>query len=204
MTNLVQAAGSDCGFQEWQEARNIIARFDNNLHDLRKFGFSFITALLTANAILTTTLSSSAPGYVKLGVLLITLGLFVALRQLDQHYRLFQGAAVRRSIILERRLNVELTEEITNYYSLSSPKVNWWKNVERFYLGFLVLTLGLGITILYDGSNLLASTMEIIVLVVGVLVAGYLISRIRSQQLPEVDDWTIDKKVVRKDEIIRI
>lgn len=136
--------------------------------------------------------------------MLVTFGLFVTLRQLDQHYRLFQGAAVRRSLILERRLNVELTGEITNYYGLASPKVQWWRNVDRFYNGFLTLTTALGFAILYNGSDLFASIVEIVVLAVGALVARYLIHRISKQTLPEVEDWTIDKKVVRNGEIVRI
>ena len=28
---------------EWKETRAVMARFDENLHDLRKYGFSFVT-----------------------------------------------------------------------------------------------------------------------------------------------------------------
>jgi len=204
---LVAPAATDNGFEEWLEARHTIGRFDDNLHDLRKYGFSFITALLTADAILTgpgSTTFPTAPGYLKLSILLVTLGLYVSLRQLDQHYRLFQQAASRRAIILERRLNVELTEEITHYYGLSTPEIHWWLNVHRFYVGFLLLTTGLGLAILYNGTDILSSSVEMRTLILGAGVTYLLMRNIVRQGLPRAEDWSIDKKVINQKETIRI
>lgn len=204
---MVTPAATDNGFEEWAEARHTIGRFDDNLHDLRRYGFSFITALLTADAILTgpgSTAFPTAPGYLKLIILLVTLGLYVSLRQLDQHYRLFQQAASRRAIILERRLNVELTEEITNYYGLSTTRIHWWRNVHRFYQGFLLLATGLGLAILYNGSDILASIIEMLILILGAAVTFFLMRNIVHQVLPSSEDWSIDKKVINQNETIRI
>jgi len=37
---------------EWQTIRELLFKFDSLVHDIRKYGFSFVTALLTAQAIL--------------------------------------------------------------------------------------------------------------------------------------------------------
>jgi len=39
-------------FKEWEVARNVLKEFDDRIHDLRKYGFSFLTALLAAEALL--------------------------------------------------------------------------------------------------------------------------------------------------------
>ena len=64
--------------EEWKVARELLASFDDRLDNLRKYGFSFLTALLTADSIL---LPGSVPALadkalsdpVKLAVLVVTL-----------------------------------------------------------------------------------------------------------------------------------
>src|SRR4030088_5422 len=45
-------SGDDLRFKEWSECRTTIGRLDGTLVDLRKVGFSIVTGLLTASALL--------------------------------------------------------------------------------------------------------------------------------------------------------
>ena len=188
---------SDQGLEEWTQARSIIGRFDDNLHDLRKYGFSFVTALLTADAILSRPLSSASsfvPAYEKLSVLLVTIGLLATMRLLDQNYRLFQRAASQRAKILEKRLNLDLTGSISEYYKLGA----WWVNVQRLYDAFLGLTFLLGFAILFP------SILEIVALGVITFGASYEMEKLSEMELNPAMDWSVDKKVVTKGEPVRI
>ena len=109
--------------EEWKQARDVIKSYDEHLHDLRKYGFSFLTALLAAGAILTPAIVESTeaqvPNVVKFAVFSVTLLLIAALHLLDRNYRVFQEAAVTRALVLERRLNIELSEVITSMFGLA-------------------------------------------------------------------------------------
>jgi len=97
--------------KEWQAARDVIVKYDDQLDGLRKYGFTFITGLLTAQSLLTTIEPS-----LKVSVILVTLVLIVALRLLDRYYQLLQKAAIKRAIVIEKCLNLELTETTFDVY----------------------------------------------------------------------------------------
>lgn len=100
----------DNGLDEWKAARDIFDKFDDRINDIRKFGFTFLSGLITADAL--TKLFNATDDRVRLGVVGITLLLTVALLVLDKNYQLFQFAAGIRAKVLETRLNLELTETI--------------------------------------------------------------------------------------------
>jgi hypothetical protein len=110
--------------EEWKESRAVLARFDNNLHDIRKYGFTFITALLAAQAILIpsevfqSVEEAGIDDQTKLGVFLATLILINCLGIFDRVYNQFQSAAKTRATIIERMLNLELTESISDLYKI--------------------------------------------------------------------------------------
>jgi hypothetical protein len=141
---------------EWQTARSLLAAYDNNLHDLRKFGFTFLTGLLAAESILlpsTTTPggSSGLPDYLKLGVFFVTLLLIFALHLIDENYLVFEDAASTRALVLERELNLELTEIVGDRYQKGEVR----KHVLWVYYLFAFGVLLLGIFVfagdfLYD------------------------------------------------------
>lgn len=112
--------------KEWEKARDILKDFDERLHDLRKLGFSFLTVFLTVQAFLTTDI----PDLAKLGVFTITLVLISALYLIDKNYVSFQEAANTRALVLERMMNLELSEIITLRYRTDGinrhVKVIYW------------------------------------------------------------------------------
>jgi hypothetical protein len=150
----LSSSKDDIAFNEWQAARGLLKDFDDRVHDLRKYGFSFITALLAAQSILLPSLSlgsssasanpSAITDPVKFGVLFVTLVLIVALRQLEKVYQLYQRAANIRAIVLERRLNIELSEVITR----RSSEFHISKRVNVIYSAFIVSGFIIGFFVL--------------------------------------------------------
>lgn len=99
---------------EWNAARAVLERLDNDLHDLRKQGFAFITGLFAVGAFFTSSKDVSSAG--RLAVLLATLSLIVAVAVIDRNYRIMLQGAANRAKALERRSNFELTLEISRVY----------------------------------------------------------------------------------------
>ncbi len=87
-------------FEEWKECRNSIGRFDQIIPDLRKYGFTLITTLISADAFLSkaTGLSGSAKLAVSISIMVMILALFVV----DRTYEILLEAAVSRAATLER------------------------------------------------------------------------------------------------------
>jgi hypothetical protein len=135
----------DTHLTEWQTARALLAAYDDNLHDLRKYGFTFLTALLATESILlpsvgVSSTSGGLPDIVKLGVFVVTLLLVFALHLIDQNYLVFENAAATRALVLERELNIELTEIIADRYEA----INVPRRVFNVYLVFALGVLVLG------------------------------------------------------------
>jgi hypothetical protein len=192
--NLSTSPSYDNALDEWKEARSVIARFDNNLHDLRKYGFTFVTALLAANGLLSQGGTSVVPDGVKAGILLATMGLIVTLKLLDTHYRHYQQAASIRGRILEDRLNLDITNDISLLYRLG----NWWMYVQLLYYGFVTLTFVLGLAIFWS------DTLFITIVLVAALVSGVLIFFINIEKPTALEDWSVDKKIVSEGTPVRI
>ena len=111
----VSDGSNDPGMSEWQAARDVLDHYDERLHDLRKVGFSFVTGLLTVDALLT---ASSNPNW-KLAALVGTLFLIVPFDLVDRNYRAIEIAASIRAQVLERRSRMDLTQAITRMFELS-------------------------------------------------------------------------------------
>jgi len=141
--------------EEWKKCRDVLKEFDERIHDLRKYGFSFLTALLTAESFLIPGyLNGSAdkilPDSIKLAVLGVTLLLIIALRLIERNYQLFIKCAAQRSRIIERSINFELTEIITQRHRAENIK----KYELRIYYAFTLGVFALGFATLY--TNILA------------------------------------------------
>lgn len=124
---------------EWQVARDTLQATDNNLHDLRKYGFSFVTALIAAESILLPSVSGGLPDKVKLGVFLVTLLLIFVLHLIDENYRALEEATAGRALVIERDLNLELTEIISDRYIKTHAKLKVFIVYAFFAISVLVL-----------------------------------------------------------------
>src|SRR5213076_1903848 len=102
---------------EWKVARDLVTKCDDRTMALRKTGFGFITALITAESILATGAAGKELSHSgKYAVVLVTLLLLVLLRLVERQGQLVQEAAALRANILERALNLGLTEVISDKY----------------------------------------------------------------------------------------
>ena len=139
----MSSSSSDSGPPEWQAARDVLDKFDERLHDLRKYGFSFITGLLSVDAIFAAISASW-----KLAALIATLALIVSLNLVDRNYRVFQIAATIDAQLLERRNEMNLTQTISRIYDDAHIKFFF----QTVYIMFTLATLLLGWFILASNS----------------------------------------------------
>ena len=180
--------------QEWSRARDVLKDFDDRAHDLRKYGFSFVTALLAAQSLLIPSLvpGVSATGAVtdsvKLGVLLVTLLMLVTLRFFERTYELFRQAASTRARILELTLNLELTDEITSRYR--SGHVPFLVAIVYVFYALGTGTIGFFIIPDYWFWILIATLVAIATL--------FLMMLLRLDYEKGVEDWTLDSLECRR------
>lgn len=187
-------SSNEYGIDEWKSAREIFVEVDDHQHDLRKYGFTFLSALIAADSL--TILFSGSDDRVVFAVVGVTLLLTVALSLFDRRYELFKHAVAIRAKILETRLNLELTETI----SYRSRMDNFEGYVFWIYVTFAAVAGIVGIIILYPRLYLLG----IVVLITGIaVIALYAISRIMPN-LTGLVDWSMDRVVCIQGEKVRI
>jgi len=196
-TNTAQ----DLQQKEWQKARDVIASYDDRLDGFRRYGFTFITGLLTAQSLLEsnlilgtpTTVASTIQPSVKVAVVLATLILIVTLRLLDRSYVVSQKAAINTAEIIERSLNLELTETASAVYH----REHLWLHVNIIYAFFAVAAglLGIFLTTGIDWAEVLIFLATLAAFIVIFLIQG----------LIKLEDmlYTFDKlKVTKGDSLI--
>jgi hypothetical protein len=100
---------------EWKECRTSIDRFDKLIVDVRKYGFTLITGLLTASAFAFVKLDSvPVPDAARVGVSLVLMVLVLGLFTVDRYLEILLRSAVTRARILEIALDFRLTHMISN------------------------------------------------------------------------------------------
>ena len=142
------AKPDDQWFKEWAECRAIIGRLDSILVDLRKTGFAFITALLTASAFLSLlgvpgqngiATPIQARGVAFMAIMILIAALFAV----DSYYEVLLSAAVERALDLEAKSDPPV--RVTKYLSINaSNTLSTWVLV-GLYLILLLTACGLGI-----------------------------------------------------------
>jgi len=179
--------------EEWKIARDVLKFFDDKLHELRKYGFTFVTALLTVEGILlvrtgtggtgTEGLTMSDPA--KVAVFGVTMLLILALYLVDRNYKIYQGAANMRALVLERKLNLELSEIITDRYRAKDINLR----VLLLYIFFIAGVAGLGGVSLYPNRSYIAGLIGIALIVILFTILTFLLDTTFKYKYHE--DWTI-------------
>jgi hypothetical protein len=149
------ASVDDRLFDEWKEARGLISKLDDTLADLRKYGFSFITALLAADSVLGETSSgatiSISPG-VKLAIFVSTLILIAGLCATDRYFRTLQEGASARAIQIENHFKtVTLTHIVGKFYY----QKRLWLFIEGLYVCFTLAAEVLALMVLRSSPGLM-------------------------------------------------
>jgi hypothetical protein len=180
---------------EWQAARTILLETDGRLLDLRKFGFSVLTGLLAASSFLlpSTSLtgisgnSTAFPETIKFAVLAVLLVLISAFQMLDRNFQVLQQAAATRAMVIERDVDLELTEIISNRYS-----VNWvsWFMVAVYglYSG-AVLVLGIFVLQSHDFYFWTLVCLTLLVIVITIILTKAYNASFPCGKI----DWAIDR-----------
>jgi hypothetical protein len=193
----------DIHFKEWERTRKLLLEFDNRIHDIRKYGFSFLTALMAAEAILIPKNDYMAVGEVgltdttKLAVFGVTLLLIGIIKLMEKYYQLFITCSAQRARILERSLNLELTEIISDRHrSELIPKY-----VNNIYFFFILGVFVLGYAVLIPNLR------EVLLLILITVLALFSIRKIDELSLEytrERMDWTINPLECKPGEKVRI
>lgn len=98
--------------EEWKECRASIDRFDGIIVDIRKYGFTLITGMLTADAFLFVKMSElSFTG--KISISILTMVLVFALFVVDRYHEVFLRGAVQRAKEIEDTLRKKLISDIS-------------------------------------------------------------------------------------------
>jgi hypothetical protein len=207
-------SSNDSALEEWKETRAVLARFDDNLHDLRKYGLIFLASLLTADSLQA---YLALPEFTRCMLLVITIAFIVALRLLDHNYHNLQTAALIRSRILEVNLNIELSETISEHYKNTGlPDF-----VSRLYYGFIAITVFLGIALLFPVDSSLTENKILfsIPYFIGFSIAaviGIIFIHVFSRDLSisyerlsksgheDVNDWILDRVSCEQGESVKI
>lgn len=195
-------------YREWVMVRNSIDKFDGYTVDIRKYGFTFITGIITAQAILTPT-PVSYP--VKFSVIIVTMALILAIALFEQYIRIMQRAAVQRALILERRLNIELTELIGFQYELNHGEYFKYALYIVFIFGtslFAFFIIGINTNELLINQLPYGQKIEIIgvmILFVSSIIGLFIIFDVyKYKYRNDGEDWTVDKVVCQRGENVRI
>jgi hypothetical protein len=125
--------------EEWKVAMETTKDYDAILFDLRKYGFSILTGLITAGSFLG---SSTSTQILQIGVIIVTMILVVILYWLDAYYSsLISGPILRARFLEAFKLNRALRLYTQNIYVKSH--LAW--TLRSLYFGFLAGLFVLGI-----------------------------------------------------------
>jgi hypothetical protein len=127
---------------EWQECRTTIGRFDDSLADTRKYGFTLVTVLLTANALIVDkNIAVDRPA-----ASIVVMVLLFALFMLDNYYwDLVRGAVGRAKELEEKGLNGQAFQ-LTGAISTRVRITHATGLILGVYALFVVVAWGIGIT----------------------------------------------------------
>ena len=136
---------------DWKECRDAIGRFDNILVDLRKFGFTVCTTLLTADTFLSAGAGGDASQVGSMAVI-VTMVLVDALFALDMYYQSLEYGAVRRAVDIENQIGRPI--QITKYLCRNVRLTHTGKVTMVLYLALIFAAGGIALAVRPVGSLL--------------------------------------------------
>ncbi len=194
----------DLFYKEWIATKDLMDKFGDRIYDLRKYGFSFITAILTAQAILIPNNLPILPinqvinqGYVpntiKFAVIIITILLIITLYFFEKSYQILMDAANSRALIIETKLNLELLETVS-YHSN-------FKHVTSYNTGIYMLFIGSALILSYFT---IPSFYLWTFFFGGLSIVGIVLIQLFPFSNRFECDWTINKVEFQKEELVEI
>ena len=120
---------------EWTSCRDALAAWDKILVDIRQYGFSLVTLLLSADGYLFA--QSGIADFAKVGVYIALLALIIGLFRQDRVHEVFIRSAVLRAMELEDLLGSGISFQIS-YWSERVKTGTWGQTL---YIGFCFANL---------------------------------------------------------------
>jgi hypothetical protein len=137
---------------EWKSCLEQTNKFDGYLFDLRKYGFTLITGLITAGSFLG---FESGTGLVQVGVIVVTMILVRVLFWIDEYYQKALTRIQARGRFVEITLNRGLISSLPNLKA-SGEMSSRHPSVSALYLGFTVALGALAFFAILTEANLLS------------------------------------------------
>src|SRR5207249_9062015 len=109
---------------------------------------------------------------------------------LECDYTLFRKPTTLRAVILEKRLNLNITDTIRVFYDRQA----WWKFILLLYIIFIGLTTALGYYALSQGAS--PSQADANYMIVAGTIAFVIVVLIQILDLAKVGDWSKDRKTL--------
>jgi hypothetical protein len=181
---------------EWQECRTTTARFDEYLADTRKYGFTLVTVLLTANALVV----DKNTAVDRPAASIVIMALLLALFMLDNYYWVLVRAAVDRSKNLEKNelkgFHTQLSTSIGQQVKLTHAT----DLILAVYVVFVLVAAGIGLTAgIASGTNSSSGTAVVVAVGVGELAAMGLIF-LKVQPTAPPSKWFKEQVLRQKNE----
>lgn len=120
-------------FVEWKSCNEIITKFDGILIDLRKYGFTVATGLMTAGSFFGLQSFAQFEPF-QIVIIFATMALIDVLYWLDVYYQTILTAVILRTQVLEKRLSFGVDTYISRFYM----RHRIGKALHILYIGFLV------------------------------------------------------------------
>lgn len=188
---------------EWARARDVIEKCDERIHDIRTKGLTFVTGLLTAQAVLGLKPGSEFSRALAIAVLAFSLVVVLGVRLFEKHNELLAAAAAARCHVIEGYLATELTETIT---------YRWTRQKWPLFIWLLYASFGTLALIFYGATSPFhierAPDLEhfaAICLFLGFVLLLSLLSWLDLRQ-PNVGglDWSLSKVAARPHDVVEI
>lgn len=142
-------------YQEWKECNDKITKLDTILIDLRRYGFTVASGLMTAGSFLgLQTFTQFQP--FQIVIIFATMALIDVLYWLDVYYQTILTAVILRTQVLEKKLSLGVDIYISRFYM--RHKIG--KALHLLYIGFLASLTIIGSYVVY--INKLDYTSQII------------------------------------------
>lgn len=140
--HAVAVMASNGAITEWQECRTTTARFDEYLADTRKYGFTLVTVLLTANALVV----DKNTAVDRPAASIVIMALLLALFMLDNYYWVLVRAAVDRSKNLEKDELKGLHTQLSTSIGQQVKDTHATDLILAVYVVFVLVAAGIGVT----------------------------------------------------------
>ncbi len=178
--------------KEWSEARQLIDKQDERIHETRKTVFGLFSSLLTASSIFA---AKDLSGHVWVGIHLSLLGLLVTGRFVEQQSLLLQAATASRAFVLELLTPVELTGILSDRFR------GWARRTTYIYMGLGFVSTFVAIVVGGTGAREVA-----VVLVLTALYVAYIVwlGRRDITFARDGQDWSFSTTSCRVGEVVSI